>query len=248
MLTKKQIYFLIPVVFCLLLTARTAESGTLIAGVDFEGATQSDFDRNPDDLDSTDGITVSSGTASPVFDGWTLVNASGASFTGLLRNDGGANAAGATTPDFPARLEGNSTGSWSITIPEDVQLDLDRIEFDVRSATGPSGRAGMFNTSLDGTDLLWEDNNLPGRNDPNGGWVRVTVDLTGDLYQNLTDQTVSFNWMTNPSPGTGAIDLDTIEVYGTAGPANVIPEPTSIAFWVMIGVGLASSSRSRHSS
>ena len=83
-----------------------------------------------------------------------------AHFTGLLRNAGGADTAGSTMPNYPARLEGNSTGSWSITISDDVALDLDRIEFDVRAATGESGHDCMFNTSLDCTTLLWEDYNL----------------------------------------------------------------------------------------
>jgi len=203
-----------------------------IAGVDFEGSSQSVFDRNPDDLDPADGISVSSGNAGGLFDGWTLIRKSdNASFTGLLRSDGGATSAGATTPDYPARLESNSSGSWSITIPDDVRLDLDRIEFDVRAATGPSGRDGMFNTSLDGTNLLWENLNLPGRDT---GWLHVSVDLSGALYQDLTDQMVSFNWMTTTS---GAIDLDTIQVFGTA--ETILPEPSSFALAALGLLGLA---------
>lgn len=202
-----------------------------IAGVDFEGASQSSFDRNPDDLDPADGIGVSSGTGGTMFDGWTLVNkGNGGSSSGLLRNDGGANSAGATTPNYPARLEGNSTGSWSITIPHDFRLDLDRIEFDVRAATGGSGRDGRFNTSLDGSDFLWEDYSLPGRNT---GWLHVSVDLSGDLYQNLRGQTLSFIWDTTTS---GAIDLDTIRVYGVA---QYVPEPSTFALAAlgMLGLG-----------
>lgn len=213
-----------------------------IAAVDFEGASPSTFDRNPDDLDAADGITVSSGTGGTMFDGWTLIRKSdNASFTGLLRNDGGANTAGATTADFPARLEGNSTGAWSITIPDDIALDLDRMEFDVRAATGGSGRDGRFTTSLDGGSFLWEDYNLPGRDT---GWLHVNVDLSAALYQDLAGQTVSFVWDTTTS---GAIDLDTIRLYGTSGPLGEVPEPASLALLSLAAAGLGGYVRRRRS-
>lgn len=193
----------------------TLAHAELIAGVDFEGEAQTIFDRNPDDLNPDDEITVSSGSdgGANLFDGWTFSRTNGAFIgNGLLRNDGGANAAGATTPDFPARLEGNTNGSWSIFIPEGVTLNLEKIEFDVRGATGGTGRAGQFRTSLDPEDaILWENPDLPGRE--TGDWQRIEVDLTGPLYQALMDQEVAFIWTT---PG-GAIDLDTIEVYGSTG-------------------------------
>jgi len=222
----------------LFIACSTADAG-LIAGVDFEGASQSNFDRNPDDYDSADGITVSSGDSNGLFSGWTLThNSSGNTSNGYLRNDGGANSAGATTPNYPARLEGNTTGSWSITIPDDVVLNLEKIEFDVRAATGGSGRDGMFNTSLDGSTLLWEDYALPGRNT---GWSAVSVDLSDALYQGLTDDTISFAWITN---GSGAIDLDSIRVFGTAGPVSV-PEPASVALFGIFGLGVVSLSLHR---
>lgn len=201
---------------------------TLIAGVDFEGASSTVYDSSPDDLDLTDGITVSSGTAAPVFSGWTLLLLDGTSgASGNLRNDAGGTTAGGTSPDFPARLEGARTGSWSITIPAGVILNLDRIEFDVRGATAAAGRDGQFNTSLDGITLLWEDLNLNGRT--SGNWQHINVDLTGPLYQGLSDQTVSFIWRTTTS---GAIDLDTIQLHGT-----VIPEPASAALVALGALG-----------
>jgi len=211
----------------------TASAG-LIAGVDFEGTSQSVFDRTPDDYDVTDGVTVSTGSNSgaDLYSGWTLVRTNGgSSANGNLRNDGGATGAGGTTPNFPARLEGNTRGSWSLNIADDVVLALDRIEFDVRGATNGQGRDGSFNTSLDGSNLLWENTNLPGRT--SGGWTHVSIDLSGDLYQGLTDQMIAFNWMT-----PNAIDLDTIQVYGTAGPAAV-PEPSTLALSMFGLVGLA---------
>ena len=225
---------LLPLVAAVLALAGNAAHAVLLAGVDFEGINQATFDRNPDDHDLLDGITVSNGNAPMQFDGWTLVRLSdNASFTGLLRNDNGANLAGATTPNFPARLEGGAIGSWSINIPAGVVLNMDRIEFDVRAATGGSGRDGFFRTSLDGATNLWEDLNLPGRNT---GWLHVVVDLSGPLYQGLTNQSLAFIWETNTSSGTGAIDLDTIQVYGDV--VNPIPEPATAALAMMGLAGL----------
>jgi hypothetical protein len=211
MIARSFLPALIPGAMASLLLAGGVWGAELIAGVDFEGESPSIYDSSPDDLNPADGISVSSGTAAPVFNGWTLLLLDGSNgAAGNLRNDAGANAAGATTPDFPARLETARTGSWSITIPADVVLDLDRMEFDVRAATNASGRDGQFNTSLDGNVLLWEDLNLNGRT--SGNWQHISVDLSGPLYQDLTGQTVSFNWRTTTS---GAIDLDTILLYGT---------------------------------
>lgn len=203
-------------------------AASLIAGVDFEGAAQNVFDTSPDDLDLLDGITVSSGTSGAVFSGWTLLLLDGSNgASGNLRNDAGGTTAGGTTPDFPARLESARTGSWSITIPANVTLDLARVEFDVRGATAAAGRDGQFNTSLDGSNLLWEDLNLNGRT--SGNWQHIVVDLSGPLYQNLTNQTVSFIWRTTTS---GAIDLDTIQVWGESSP---VPEPGSA---ILVASGL----------
>lgn len=212
----------------LILSARLPVRADLIAGVDFEGATSATFDRTPDDYDLSDGITVSSGTASPVFDGWTLLDLSGnPGANGNLGNDTGARNAGATTPDFPARLENSRTGSWSITIAPGFFYTLDRIEFDVRAATDANGRDGQFTTNLETTGTyLWEDLNLPGRATPNpapDNWLHVVVDFTGNTtYQNLTDQTVDFIWRAQ----AGAIDLDTILVYAS----SAVPEPSTLGF------------------
>lgn len=213
--------------------AFSAANAALIAGVDFEApGNDSLFDTSPDDYDPADGITVSSGGAAPVFNGWTLLTLTGGNgASGNLRNDGGATSAGATSPNFPARLEGSRTGSWSITVPSGVVLNLESIRFDVRGATSGTGRDGQFTTSLEtaGT-YLWENLNLPGRT--SGGWLPISVPLSGSTYQGLTDQTVFFTWRTP----TGAIDLDTIELYGSVVSASAIPETGSCALLLILGV------------
>ena len=184
-----------------------AQAG-LIAGVDFENGSGG-FSRSPDDLNASDGITVSSGTSGSVYEGWTL----GAN--GNLRNDSGANSAGAFEGNYPARLQ-DSGATWSITIPTGVVLDLDEITFAVRGATGGTGRDIQFRTSLEGaTEFLYENLNLPGRDI---GWTEVTLSLTDTKYDGLTATTVDFIF-TSPN---GA-DLDAITVSGT------VPEPSTLA-------------------
>ena len=192
-----------------------------IAGVDFEDGSGG-FSRTPDDLNLTDGITTSSGTGSGVYDGWTL------DANGNLRNDSGANDAGAFEGNHPARLA--SSGSWSITIPDTVLLDLTSITFQARAATGsgnttsssPTGRDVDFNTSLDGATLLIDNAGLIGR----PVWTAFTYDFTDAKYKNLTDTTVSFQWFSN-----NAIDIDAIVVSGTS---SLVPEPSSLA---LLGLG-----------
>jgi len=186
-------------------------SAASIAGVDFENDANTAWDRTPDDLDPGDWITVSAD--------WT--NA------GNLRNDNGANSAGAHDGAFPARLQ--NAASWSITVSKPVILDLTKIEFAARGATGssgtPSGRRGDFGTSLDGGldgSPLWSNTNLIGR----PPWTPVSVDLSGATYQGLTNETVTFHWK-----GTSAIDLDTIVLSGAvrAADGGAIPALPSLA-------------------
>ena len=186
-------------------------SAVPIAGVDFEDGVGG-WSRSPDDLDAGDGITVSAD--------WTL------QITGKLRNDAGANAAGAFEGNFPARLE--TGGAFSITIPDTVVLDLTNVSFQVRGATGstgaPSGRIARFNTSLDGATLpdslgtpitgtiLYDSGSLPGR----PTWTAVSIDLTDSLYKGLTDTTIYFHFY-----GASAVDIDAIVISGDLGGAGL---------------------------
>lgn len=196
-----------------------------IAGVDFENAGNTAYDNSPDDLNTADGITVSSG--------WTV----GGSASGVI-NDNNANNAGTTSGSYASKINGGTSGgmpsttpddfySWSITIPEDEILDMDKIEFDIRAGTGSTSRWGMFNTSLDGGEdggtPLWSLAPLPGRNaTPN--WEHVSVDLSGPLYQGLTDETVTFYWYA----GNTGDDIDSIVLTGLVS-AAAVPEPSTFA-------------------
>jgi len=227
-LKKSTIGLLLLWVAAMLVAGTASATPILIAGVDFEGSAQNVFDISPDDYAPGDGITVSSGSGSGVFDGWSIsLTSNGSPGTSLdLRNDNGANSAGATSPNFPARMEGGRTLSWSITIDSSTIISLDRIEFDARGATsGATTTRGLaFRTSLDGSNL-WENSALIGRTATPTNWENVVVDLSGPLYQNLTHTTVSFIWST-----TGGVDIDTINVY-----ASVVPEPSTA---LLLGLGL----------
>jgi hypothetical protein len=225
-------------VFGLLVIAiSNSGSAGLIAGVDFEGASDNIYDENPDDLAASDGVTVSTGGGTGLYNGWTIVKTSDGTSAGGFRNDGGATGAGGTSPDFPSRLEGGRVASFAITIDDSTALDLDRIVFDVRGGTNGTGRDVQFRTSLEGeTEYLYENLNLPGRT--TGGWTNVDLTLSDSKYDGLTGRTIDIVFRT---PG-GAIDLDTIEVYGTTSPT---PEPSTLALAALGLLGLIGCGRRR---
>lgn len=178
-------------------------SAALIAGVDFENGSGG-FSNAVDDLDLTDGISVS------------------ATFSGT-GNDTGANAdtayEGNFVGRFDRRVDNTQTAFWSITIPDTVVLDLDQITFAVRAATTGSGRDVQFRTSLDSIgSYLYENLNLPGRTaTPNWAGAPVPVINFSDAkYKGLTNTTIDFIWI---SPA-GGVDIDAVVLSGT-----IVPEP-----------------------
>lgn len=212
-------------IFAAFAVAPQTDAASLLVGADFEGAAVNIYDENPDDYNLSDSLIIGPGGNE---NGWFVTrNSDGVSVAGF-RDDTGARNAGATTPNFPTRLEGGRTAYFTALLTDGL-LNMDRIEFDVRGATGGTGRVGQFRTSLQGdTEFLWEES-LVGRNTttPLGnGWKRITIDLTAAQYQNI-DDSIDFVWRT---PG-GAIDLDTIRVYGT-----IVPSP-SAALAGLIGLG-----------
>jgi hypothetical protein len=182
-----------------------------VAGVDFENAADSAFDRTPDDLNPDDGITVSADWAT--YGGVTVVNDAGAQTAGSTSGSyvGKLNA-GSYTATLPTTAPTDHYYSWSITIPDTVVLSLSDMVFDWRqgTATASNSRWGIFNTSLDGGPggtVLWSLADPVVR--PN--WENVTVDLSAAKYQNLSGTNVTFFWYTER---TGS-DIDTIVVSGT---------------------------------
>lgn len=205
------------------MVAATSAHGAsvLLASVDFTNPVDGTFDRTPTN-EAPALVTTSSGNNNAIglTEGWTLINNAGNHQPGLLRNDGGANTAGPSVGNFPARLE--QRASFSITLnPDHFLLGLDRIQFDARAATGADSRGFVFTTNLEEPDILLSASPLPGRNNP-AGWQSFTVDLSGPNYQNLAaGDTVEFIWDTSTgAQGHGPIDIDNIQVFGT------VPEPS----------------------
>ncbi|MFN3168590.1 MAG: PEP-CTERM sorting domain-containing protein [Phycisphaeraceae bacterium] len=196
------------------ITGVSTTSATPLVGVDFEDG-GGGFDRSPDYL-----TPIPSGPWIDLDSDWTLQS------NGKLRNDNGANAAGAFEGSFPARLE--SGGAFGFAIPSGLLVDLTRVSFQVRAGTGsegtPTGRNVQFNTSLDGAtlpdaggtpitgDLLFDSGGLISRPD----WTPVTIDLTDSLYKGLSGTTIYFHWY---APN-GAVDLDAIVISGGIGPSE----------------------------
>ena len=210
-------------------------SAALIAGSDFSdsakfnaaGGTYDNAAMSTDDLNLTDNITVS---------GWTFAN--GGSFQGF---DGNAQAGmpndnvtkingdGQLQPALGASPAGFASVSFSITIPGGTALDLSSVDWVSRQATGSAARWLAFSTSLD-TTLIYSEQGQ-GRND---GIDTVSVDLTGALYQGLTDQTVTFNWFAGGN-GSGDMDFDTPTVNGNV---SAIPEPSTALLGLLGGLAL----------
>ena len=84
-----------------------------------------------------------------------------------------------------------------------------------------------FNTSLDSGLLYSQDGQT--RNNVDS----ADIDLSGALYQGLTDTTVTFNWYAG-GEGSGDVDFDTPIVNGTV----TVPEPSALAFFGLGALGL----------
>ena len=205
-----------------LFAAATHTYSATIAGTDFSdsavfnAAGGAFANGTMDDLDLADGVTVS---------GWSFANGGG--FVGLdanaqvgMPNDNVTKFNGASPSAQPGLGDSGAslaTHTFSITIPSDRVVNLTSITFDWRMATGDAANSRWlaFDTSLD-AGVIFSEVGLV-RN----AFDSETVDLSGGLYQGLTNTTVSFNFYAGGT-GSGDIDIDTIVLNG-----NVIPEPST---------------------
>lgn len=182
----------------------SAQTNIAIVGCNFDDGSGG-WDKTPDDLDATDGISVS---------GWTHVGGSmnDAGDTGrasqplaTVRGDA------ASQPSVGAAPPTNGIHSFSITIPAAKSLALTKVEFDFSQSMGASqsghNRWIAFRTSLDSTILFSEV----------GIWrpdlAHVSVDLSGSQYEKLSGQTVDVHWY-NGGGATFGVDIDTIVISG----------------------------------
>ncbi|YCM46731.1 PEP-CTERM sorting domain-containing protein [Verrucomicrobiaceae bacterium 227] len=209
-------------------------SAAQIAGSDFSdsavfnapGGAYDNSDTSTDDLNPSDNVTVS---------GWTFAN--GGAFSAIDANaqvdmpsdlvtkiDGAVS--GTSIPAIGSDPSSLSSVSFSIIIPENTIVDLTSVTFDWRKAT-PSANVRWlaFNTSLD-SGLLYSQNGQV-RNNVDS----ANIDLSGALYQGLTNQTVTFNWYAG-GEGSGDVDFDTPIVNGTV---SQVPEPSGSA---LFGLGI----------
>lgn len=181
-----------------------------IAGVDFDDGGGGD-DITPDDLELTDGVTVSAwafaGAGSiPGVD----PNANAGRASAPVRKINGPNNTSANPPavgDAPPTL---GIHSFSITI-DATPIDLNSVKFDFSAATGSANiRWVAFRTSLDANIIFSE----VGAARP--AFPTVEIDLSDPKYSNLSDQTVEFFWYCG-GQGSGDLDIDTIIIDASGG-------------------------------
>lgn len=202
-------------VLALVLTACvnvSAQTNVAIVGCDFDNGSGA-WEKAPDDLNASDGITVS---------GWTHIGGTISQGSGsgrpsppvaTVRGDA------ASKPTVGGDPPTNGIHSFSITIPTSKILTLTKVEFDfsqsMSSAQNGHNRWIAFRTGLDDKILFSEV----------GIWQpdleHVSLDLSGSQYERLGGQTVDFHWY-NGGGATFGVDLDTIVISGAFSPKGTL--------------------------
>lgn len=180
-----------------------------IVGVDFDDGVGGD-DTTPDDLEVTDGVTVSDW----VFSGGGIAVADASSNTDRVsapvRKFNGPNNSSATPPAIGDAPPTNGVHSFSITI-DDVPIDLNKVQFNFSKATESANiRWIAFRTSLD-TNIIFSQ---VGEARP--AFPLVEIVLSDPKYKNLSDQEVEFIWYCG-GQGTGDMDIDSIVIDASGG-------------------------------
>ena len=171
-------------------------SAVPIAGVDFDDGPGVD-DITPDDLELTDGVTVSDW----IFSGGGSIlgvdnNANAARDSAPVRKINGPNNSSPTPPAVGDAPPVDGVHSFSITI-DAAPINLESVQFDYSKATGSGNiRWIAFRTSLDANIIFSEVGQI------RPAFPTVLIDLTDPKYQNLSDQTVEFIWYCG-GQGTG---------------------------------------------
>lgn len=188
-----------------------------LVGTDFSDAstflaTGGAYDNTQlDDLDTSDGITVSN---------W------------INFNDGQWEGRSDIFPGFSdpeviiARLDGNQNNTlqsigdtiststqngvyFEITIDSTTSIDLTSIEFEWRQATTNNTRTLTFGTSLTDT-IIFKEVGL-NRNEVD----KQTIEFTGPTYTGLTNTTVGFYFFAGEGSGTRDLEFDNIILNGS---------------------------------
>ena len=185
-------------------------SAVPIAGVDFDDGPGVD-DITPDDLELTDGVTVSDW----IFSGGGSIlgvdnNANAARDSAPVRKINGPNNSSPTPPAVGDAPPVDGVHSFSITI-DAAPINLESVQFDYSKATGSGNiRWIAFRTSLDANIIFSEVGQI------RPAFPTVLIDLTDPKYQNLSDQTVEFIWYCG-GQGTGDMDIDSIIINASGG-------------------------------
>ncbi len=184
-----------------------------VIGVDFEG------DIQPNDLDLTDQITVST---------WT--QGTGGNPAGINNTDTGAQTGNAFDGTTTGRLQSDTTPTFfTLTFGAGEEWDLDSISWAYRAATTSGAvRTMSLAASINGNtpiSLYSSPGGAPNRNAaPNmADGVLPNINFSSAFEGLSNGDTVRFDWSTS-----GAVDIDGIQINAT-----LIPKPSSA---ILLGI------------
>lgn len=131
-------------------------------------------------------------------------------------------------------------GYWEFTVEPEGSFDLEALLFDAGRGGGSTPRGWALRTSADDFATVVAMDDIP--------TVRVftpyNVDLTGDLFQGITEPLTFRFYVFSPGDGS-TVEFDNIRLIGTAQQAAGVPEPTTVLLTLLAIGGLGARRRRR---
>jgi hypothetical protein len=199
---------------------------------------QYDFNTNLSPTTIAPNVTASPATGAPGVPMFGLDSTGGNTYAQLMPFPGATTGATAVST--------NSYFQFTVAPAGGFALDLTSLEFD-SSRGGPAiPRGWVVRSSLDGFA-----SNLAGPTDvPTADpiFTHYAIDLSGAAFQGLTSPLTFRIYSYVVDPSFQVMEYDNLTVTGTVVPVTAaVPEPSSLALLVVVGVGMAGGWRWKHS-